>query len=426
MMRNYGSNFCFPEGWKISKIKETFNIYPTASYSRTELTEDDLVKYIHYGDIHTKFDFHLDVNIHNLPRIPESRLKNFEILKDGDLVIADASEDYDGVGKAIEVINIGDNRVIAGLHTFHIRDKSNNFAPRFKGFVLLSSFVREQMYRLATGTKVYSISKETLKELKLPLPPLPEQNAIADCLTTWDDAIEKQTQLIKAKEERHKALMQQLLSGKKRLPSFTEEWKEVKLGDLGLSYSGLSGKDKNDFGIGSPYVSYLNVFSNTVINPKIYELVKVSDSETQNEVKYGDILFTVSSETQEEAGMSSVFLEKTDDKIFLNSFCFGVRLNDFNTLLPRFGSFLFRFQEFRKEIFKISQGSTRFNISKKGVLNLTFKIPTIIEQKNIIDVLENSENEISLEKQRLSQLKEQKKALMQKLLTGKVRLPFAS
>lgn len=419
MMRNYGSNFCFPEGWKISKIKETFNIYPTASYSRTELTEDDLVKYIHYGDIHTKFDFHLDVNIHNLPRIPESRLKNFEILKDGDLVIADASEDYDGVGKAIEVINIGDNRVIAGLHTFHIRDKSNNFAPRFKGFVLLSSFVREQMYRLATGTKVYSISKETLKELKLPLPPLPEQNAIADCLTTWDDAIEKQTQLIKAKEERHKALMQQLLSGKKRLPSFTEEWKEYKYSELVKE------------------VKRKEIWDDT----KLYELISVKrrsggvfhrDSlygyqiEVKALVKIKENDFLIS-KMQIVHGASSI-VNKEFENFYVSGSYIILNVKNEKVLNPKFINLFSKQKYFYYQTFVSSYGVhiEKMTFDFKTFLKTTAVIPSISEQNSIVEIIETSENELSLEKQKLNQLKEQKKALMQKLLIGKVRLPFAS
>src|SRR5690606_25850408 len=116
------------------------------------------------------------------------------------------------------------------------------------GYALLSSYVREQMYRLATGTKVYSISKESLKDIKIPIPPIEEQNAIANCLSTWDEAIEKQEKLIEAKEIRHKALMQKLLSGKKRLPGFTDEWKEVKIKHLGEIKTGNTpSKNNSDY-----------------------------------------------------------------------------------------------------------------------------------------------------------------------------------
>ncbi len=122
--------------------------------------------------------------------------------------------------------------------------------------------------------------------------------------------------------------------------------------------------------------------------------------------------------------MVSVYLNESSEDVYLNSFCFGVRLQTLDILNPRFASFLLRFVEFRKEIFKLAQGSTRYNISKSGILNIKFKIPTLEEQLSITKILESTEKEIEIEKQKVEQLKEQKKALMQKLLTGKVRLPL--
>lgn len=306
-----------------------------------------------------------------------------------------------------------------------IKPLNNECNFKYLSFFINSDIFKNELHKRTLHVAFpKKINLGDISKCLVMLPPIEEQIAIANCLSTWDEAIEKQQKLIEAKEIRHKALMQKLLSGKKRLPGFTDEWKEVKLGDFANSYSGLSGKNKDDFGTGKPYISYMNVFSNSIINNDIYDLVSISDDENQNKVQYGDILFTVSSETATEAGMVSVYLNESSEDVYLNSFCFGVRLQTLVILNPRFASFLLRFDDFRKEVFKLAQGSTRYNISKSGILNIKFKIPTLEEQLSITKILESTEKEIEIEKQKLDQLKEQKKALMQKLLTGKVRLPL--
>lgn len=130
--------------------------------------------YIQNGDIHTKFNFHLNIN-ENLPKISKEKLNSYQTLKIGDLVVADASEDYEGVGKSLEIISKSEIPAIAGLHTFLLRDKGNYFALGFKGYMNSSQIVKRQFYKLATGTKVYSLSKVGLSSLKIPVLPLPEQ-----------------------------------------------------------------------------------------------------------------------------------------------------------------------------------------------------------------------------------------------------------
>ena len=266
-----------------------------------------------------------------------------------------------------------------------------------------------------------NLSADIIKNLQIPLPPLPEQKKIADCLSTWDVAIEKQSALINALTDRKKALMQQLLTGKKRLPGFSDEWKEVKLGSLGKTYNGLTGKTKEDFGEGKPFITYMNIFSNPKINISNFEYVKMGVNENQNKAIYGDIFFTVSSETPNEVGMASVLLDEIND-LYLNSFCFGFRLNDFKNLLPEFSSYLFRNDLFRKDVYKLAQGSTRFNLSKLELMKIKIKLPTLSEQTAIAEILATADRELQLQKEKLAQLQTQKKGLMQVLLTGKKRL----
>lgn len=264
-----------------------------------------------------------------------------------------------------------------------------------------------------------NLSTFIIKNLSAPLPSIDEQNAIADCLTTWDDVIEKQTQLIKAKEERHKALMQQLLSGKKRLPSFTEEWKEYKYSELVKE------------------VKRKEIWDDT----KLYELISVKrrsggvfhrDSlygyqiEVKALVKIKENDFLIS-KMQIVHGASSI-VNKEFENFYVSGSYIILNVKNEKVLNPKFINLFSKQKYFYYQTFVSSYGVhiEKMTFDFKTFLKSTAVIPSISEQNSIVEIIETSENELSLEKQKLNQLKEQKKALMQKLLIGKVRLPFAS
>ena len=191
------------------------------------------MQYIHYGDIHTKFDSLLEITDDTLPKISKSKGEKYEIILLGDLVMVDASEDYQGVGKSTEVIALSRYNTIAGLHTFLLRDKGEYFCLGYKGYITMSDYVKKQLYIAATGTKIYSLSKESLKLIQLPIPPLEEQEKIAEILLTCDKAIRLTTQIITQLKQRNQGLAQQLLMGEKRVKGFEKSvWKEVRLGEL--------------------------------------------------------------------------------------------------------------------------------------------------------------------------------------------------
>ena len=265
-----------------------------------------------------------------------------------------------------------------------------------------------------------NLSIDDFFNIKICTPPLDEQKKIAEILSTWDEAINLTINLIESKKRFKKALMQNLLTAKIRFPEFKDEWEEIRLGNIGKSYNGLIGKVAEDFQNGnSNFITYKNIFDNPKIDINIFEKVKIMEDEEQNLVKFGDIFFTTSSETPNEVGISSVLLSKCGI-LYLNSFCFGFRLNNFEILAPCFAVFYFRSDCFRKQIFKLAQGSTRFNISKTEVLNLNIKIPNLDEQQKIAEVLTACDDEINLLNLKLENLKRQKQGLMQKLLSGKV------
>ena len=172
-----------------------------------------------------------------------------------------------------------------------------------------------------------------------------------------------------------------------------------RLGDVGTFYGGLSGKSKADFVDGNAkFITYMNVYSNPSLNTNINDFVKVEEGEKQNKVMYGDILFTGSSETPDECGMTSVLTEQTDETLYLNSFCFGYRFNDVNNINPGFMKHLFRSHSLRKALAKTASGVTRFNVSKKKVANIEIPLPPMEVQEEIVRILDKfTELEAELE-----------------------------
>ena len=289
-------------------------------------------------------------------------------------------------------------------------------------FYLVQTEKFNQIANVSSGSKMPRADWNYMSEIPFDTPPIKEQEKIAEILTTWDEAITKQTELLRAKELQKKVLMQKLLSGEVRFDGFSDKWEEVRLGEIGNSFNGLSGKTGEDFGIGeAKYITYKNIFNYSKIKLDIFENVQISNDEKQNLVQFGDIFFTVSSETPEEVGMSSVLLDNVSNT-YLNSFCFGYRLNNFNTLDPYFARFYFRSFQMRDKISRLAQGSTRFNLSKNEIMKLKIKLPSLPEQQKIAEVLSLADDEINLLRNELEELKLQKKALMQKLLTGQVRV----
>ena len=156
-------------------------------------------------------------------------------------------------------------------------------------------------------------------------------------------------------------------------------WEQRKLGDMGTTYGGLTGKSKEDFGHGAAwFVPYTNVFDNPVGDSTRLERVEIDPS--QNVVRRGDALFTVSSETPEEVGMSSVWPSDLDD-LYLNSFCFGYRQD--GSFDPSYLAYMLRADSFRNQIEMLAQGISRFNISKGKVMEIEVPVPNKREQARI-------------------------------------------
>ncbi|HEM6419002.1 TPA: restriction endonuclease subunit S [Streptococcus suis] len=200
-----------------------------------------------------------------------------------------------------------------------------------------------------------------------------------------------------------------------RFQGYTDAWELRPLGEIGNTYTGLSGKTKDDFGHGDGrFVTYMNVFSNPISLPEMVEAVEIDES--QNTVRYGDVLFTTSSETPEEVGMSSVWLGNTENT-YLNSFCFGFR--PVKKVNPYYLAYLLRSSGMRRKISFLAQGISRYNISKTKMMELEISIPNENEQSAIGTFFSTLDRQITLHQRKLDTLKEQKKTYLKLLFPAK-------
>lgn len=208
----------FEGAWEENTFGEILTYLTTATNSRSDLVDDGDTYYIHYGDIHTRFHNHLNFRTTQPPRIERSSCRNATLLKSGDWVMADASEDFEGVGKSIEIQGLEENtKAVAGLHTFALRERVPTFAPGFKGHLGNLKSLHDQYLRVSTGMKVYGVSKTALKDLELPVPTTEEQTAITEILSDMDAEIAAlKAKLSKARQVKQ-GMMQELLTGRTRL-----------------------------------------------------------------------------------------------------------------------------------------------------------------------------------------------------------------
>ena len=276
-----------------------------------------------------------------------------------------------------------------------------------------------------SGSGVPTLNRNDVHDLKCAIPSFEEQQRIAEGLSDVDSMISSLEKLIAKKKAIKQGAMQELLIGKKRLPGFAGEWKDFTIGKMGEFYSGLSGKSKKDFECGEArFITFLNVLSNVKIDTSILAVVDVKESESQNAVRKGDLFFNTSSETPEEVGMCAVLGENVENT-YLNSFCFGFRLND-DTQNPLFLSYYLNSSIGRKIMSVLAQGATRYNLSKNNFAETIIKLPTREEQNAIASILSDMDNEIEALEQKLEKTRQIKQGMMQQLLTGKIRLVSAN
>lgn len=263
-----------------------------------------------------------------------------------------------------------------------------------------------------------TLGQKVFADTEIIIPKIQEQIKISSFLKLNDNklnALKKKKEIL---EGYKKGVMLKIFNQEIRFKNENgndyPDWEEKKLGDIGNTYNGLTGKTKIDFGQGRRYIQYKQIFDDSKVDISRCGLVKIGENESQNKAQYGDIFFTTSSETVNEIGMSSVLLNKNED-VYLNSFCFGYRPNSLETLVPEFSQYFFRNSIVRKQLIKLGQGSTRFNMSKIEFMKFSFLIPDVKEQIKIAEFLSKIDESIKSVSSQIKKSKKFKKGLLQKM-----------
>ena len=352
--------------------------------------------------------------------LTSEEIRNFEVQR-GDVFFTRTSETVEDIGVASVMLYEPHDTVFSGF-VLRARPRDRRLNDHYKQYCFAHRVVRSQIISKATYTTRALTNGRILSTVWIAVPPTPEQHAIAEALSDVDGLLNALEALIAKKRAIKQATMQQLLTGKTRLPGFSAMWEKTKMGNIGSIYGGLSGKSKVDFGSGNAhYVTFLGVLENVILDTRHTEQVHVGSGESQNRVMKGDLLFNASSETPGDLAIGAVMGEQLDN-LYLNSFCFGFRIRDENQHVPLFLAYFFRGSVGRAIMNALAQGATRYNMSKSQFLALELSVPSYEEQHAIVSVLSDMDAEIAALEQRRDKTRAIKQGMMQQLLTGRVRL----
>ena len=393
----------FDESWRTEKLKNIGEHFSGLSGKKSSDFGHGEAKYITY------------LNILNNPIIDTKLTDKIEIdnkqhlVKKGDIFFTISSETPQEVGLS-SVLDTNLNECYLNSFSFGYRLKEiSMFDNLFNSYNFRSPNFRRKMYILAQGISRYNISKKAVLNETICFPKISEQKQIGKLIKLMNSLLSLQHRKMELENQTSKAIYNYLFDKNKPFYFKDNKTKKVFLKELGTTYSGLSGKNKTDFGHGkAKYITYLNVNKNTIANHNLLDLIEIDKK--QNEVLNGDILFTISSETPEEVGLASLW-PYDDTNIYLNSFCFGFRPNSkINNLWL---AYELRSLKIRKNMYKLAQGISRYNLSKKSVLNLQVDVPSDAEQNfdskfvKLINIqtkfLSNERNELLLLKKFLLQ-----------------------
>ena len=392
----------FPEfsgEWETTSIGEQFELYSGNTPTRINKNQfNGSINWITSGEL--KGHYISDTK----EKISEEAVRNnnLKILPLGTFVIAIYGLEADGVRS-----------------TCSITAKESTISQACMAFTSKKDIQNEFLYswykkhgniigiKYAQGTKQQNLSYDIIEKFNISYPSLEEQEKLIRFISLIDERIATQNKIIEKYESLIQAMCDTLIE--------SEQHKvELSFSDFGESYSGLSGKSAEDFGEGCPYITYMNVNQNQIIDTTNVGLVKINEAEQQSVVRYGDILFTLSSETPEEVGMGAVYLGKTYP-LYLNSFCFGVHIIDESKIFPPFLAYYISTQSFRKAVYPLAQGSTRFNLQKSDFMKKVFPFPIAERQNKIYSVLKTYSDKLSAEKSIAKLFCEQKNYLLRQL-----------
>ena len=378
-------------------MSDVLDFYSTNSLSWEQLDYDNEDLYnLHYGLIHVGLPILVDIGQNKLPGIKtECKPKNFELCKEGDVAFADASEDTNDVAKAIEFVNLNNQKTICGLHTIHGRDNKYLTVLGYKGYAFASPLFHNQIRRIAQGTKIYSISSKNFAECYIGIPSKDEQSKIARLLALIDSRIATQNKIIEDLKKLKVAIIENI---------FKDKCCKHKIGDI-ITQISIRNKSNNVLNVLSVsnklgFVEQSEQFEDrTVASEDLtsYKIVRTNDfAYNPARINVGSIARL----KQYESGIVSPMY-----------ICFHAKKN----VLPEYLEMFFITQYFKHEMYKRLEGSVRLCLSFEGLTNIPIFIPEIPLQKEISEKVLAFETKIGIEEHYLNALEKQKQYLLQQM-----------
>lgn len=405
-----------PDEWKLMTIDQIFEFHSTSNYSKAEMLPEGEIGCFHYGLIHSLPNNNYDIRTGVKYFITKQQAK-YEFIRDGDVVMVDASEDLSGVNKSIEISDVEDKLFISGLHTYLLRDRGF-FEKYFRGPILNAYFTKAQFYRLAVGMKVYGVSKQQLKTVLLPIPAKSEQVAIAKVLSDADAYINSLEKLIEKKRQIKQGAMQGLLKPK-------DGWEVKKLGDLGTCLRGVSYNPERDLYSFDEFNTVRLLRSNNIQNSKIdlngLQFVDKLRVKRHQIIQDNDIIICMANGSKQLVGKAAKF-KKNGNLDYTYGAFMGCFRTDANLADSSFVYYNFLTNQYRNYIDVLLSGSSINNLNPKNIESIEICLPRIEVQKEISETLLNFDLEIDFLNEKIEKAKSIKQGMMQNLLTGKIRL----
>jgi type I restriction enzyme S subunit len=413
----------FPKDWEIRELREVALVQTGLAKGKNSIKDPVTLPYLRVANVQ---DGYLDLTHLKTIQVAKAEIARYSLnLKD---VVLTEGGDLDKLGRGC----VWQGQIEPCLHQNHIfavRTLTDTLRPEF--LALLTSSPYGRLYFLSCAkqtTNLASINSTQLKEFPVLLPPIAEQDRLIQIFNSWDTGIEQTENLIKAKIKRKRGLMQQLLTGKKRLQEFTgQEWKQVHLGDIfrercetfaEYARKLREAEQAGDEGCGTVSLGLLSI---TARDGVVYrDTLDKRDTSNEDKSKYlhicpGDIGYNTMRMWQGVSGLSEL------EGIVSPAYTICIPTDEID---GKFASYLFKYLPLVHLFWRYSQGLVDDTLSLKfhHFAQIKTLLPPIEEQRRIAAILGCCDKEIKLLKQQLDALKRQKRGLMQKLLTGQIRV----
>jgi type I restriction enzyme S subunit len=380
-----------PEDWEVKRLGEVCTFHNGRAYSQKELLSSGKYRVLRVGNFFTNSSWYWS----------DMELEDDKYANDGDLLYAWSASFGPRFWEG--------ERVIYHYHIWKI-DSFNKISKDFLYSFLL--YDATKLTNTLQGGTMTHVTKENMEKRSIAIPPLPEQQRIVSLLSLWDTAIAIQTTLIEQLTLRKRGLMQQLLTGKKRLKGFEGEWKEVRMQDLAsFAGGGTPSTKRSDFWEGTiPWISSSDLVEDCLTNNESRYITEeaIANSTTQLLPSKSILIVT-------RVGVGKVAIAEHPICVSQDFTC--LTKYDADTLFLAY-SLLLTMKKKKSQ----SQGTSIKGVSTDEISKIKLLLPSIEEQKAIASVLINADKEIEIQKQKLAAMQEQKKGLMQVLLTGKKRI----